>query len=154
MIGEPMGLVSVIGSSVGIGVTSSDVTTEGSLSDHQNAASRLQHDYLPHPRRPLFKSFLPLLTKKENVHRLHESFLENDPPSSADPSIRREMRSPASTPRFLKLQRDCCHLLLNICSPYDRRRLVTRVERVHLATIVYAAPTLGSVKYHHFTTGS
>lgn len=120
VIGQPMGLVSVVGSSIGIGVTGSDVTTEGSLPDHQNAASRLQHDNLPHPRpHPLsllsLSCSLPQTTtkKEENVHRLHESFLENDPPSSADPSIRREMRSPAfSTPWFLKLQRDCCHLLL------------------------------------------
>lgn len=89
VIGEPMGLVSVIGSSIGIGVTGSDVTAEGSLPDHQNAASRLQHDHLPHPRHPLLSLSCLLLTKKENVHRLHESFLENDPPSSADPSIRR-----------------------------------------------------------------
>lgn len=34
MIGEPMGLVNVIGSSIGVGVTGSDVTTEGSLPDH------------------------------------------------------------------------------------------------------------------------
>lgn len=65
MIGEPMGLVNVIGSSIGVGVTGSDVTTEGSLPDHQNAASRLQHDYLPHPRHPLsFESFL-LVTDEE-----------------------------------------------------------------------------------------
>ena len=64
VIGEPMGLVSVIGSGIGVGVTGSDVTAEGSLPDHQNAASRLQHHHLPHPR-PFPSSLLPAVTDEE-----------------------------------------------------------------------------------------
>lgn len=51
VIGETVGLVGVIGCSIGICVGGSDVTAKGSLPDHQNAASRLQHDHLPHPHR-------------------------------------------------------------------------------------------------------